>query len=185
MSSTEQVPVAIVGGGVVGVTLALMLARRGIATVVFERELEPHRLPRAHAVNPRTIEVLGEIGISDTELRRVGAPKDLTSEVRFATTLTGHCFGTLPYERQDDDVRDVTPSPLVNIPQPALEALLLDRVASEPLIDLRRDHAGCRPSRRGREWSRWCARPRAPRRSSRVIWWRPTARRAAFANSSG
>ena len=140
MSRTAQVPVAIVGGGVVGVTLALMLARRGIGTVVFERELEPHRLPRAHAVNPRTIEVLREIGISDTELRRVGAPKDLTSEVRFATTLTGYCFGTLPYERQDDDVRDVTPSPLVNIPQPALEALLLDRVALEPLIDLRRNH---------------------------------------------
>jgi 2-polyprenyl-6-methoxyphenol hydroxylase-like FAD-dependent oxidoreductase len=140
MSSTEQFPVAIVGGGVVGVTLALMLARRGVATIVFERQLEPHRLPRAHAVNPRTIEVLGQIGISDAELRRVAAPKELTSEVRFASTLTGHCFGTLPYERQDDDVLELTPSPLLNVPQPELEALLLDRVAVEPLIDLRRDH---------------------------------------------
>ncbi len=140
MSSSEQVPVAIAGGGVVGITLALMLARRGVASVVLERELEPHRLPRAHAVNPRTIEILRELGITDAELRGVGAPKELTSEVRFVTTLTGYCFGTLPYERQDDDVRAVTPSPLVNIPQPALEALLLERVESEPLIDLRRGH---------------------------------------------
>jgi 2-polyprenyl-6-methoxyphenol hydroxylase-like FAD-dependent oxidoreductase len=57
-------PVVIVGGGVVGTTFALLLARRRIPTVVLEQELEPQTLPRAHAVNPRTIEILGaELGI--------------------------------------------------------------------------------------------------------------------------
>ena len=135
-------PVVIAGGGVVGVTLALLLARRRVPTVVLEQALEPQRLPRAHAVNPRTIEILdAELGITADALRAVAAPKELTAEVRFVTTLTGHCFGTVPYERQDDDVLAVTPAPLLNVPQPDLEAILLDRVAAEPLVDLRRGHS--------------------------------------------
>jgi len=134
--------VVIAGGGVVGITLALLLARRRVATVVLEQALEPQRLPRAHAVNPRTIEILdAELKISAEALRSVAAPRELTAEVRFVTTLTGHCFGTVPYERQDDDVLAVTPAPLLNVPQPDLEAILLDRVAAEPLVDLRRGHS--------------------------------------------
>ncbi len=140
MGREDNVPVAIAGGGAVGVTLALMLARRGVRVVVFERELEPQALPRAHAVNPRSIEIVRELDITYEQLRAAAAPPELTSEVRFVTTMTGHCFGTLAYERQDDDVRAVTPYPLLNIPQPALEALLLERLEAEPLVDLRRGH---------------------------------------------
>jgi 2-polyprenyl-6-methoxyphenol hydroxylase-like FAD-dependent oxidoreductase len=137
--SSERVAVA--GGGVTGVALALALARRGIPTVVWEQRSAPDLLPRAHAVNPRTIEFLRELGISPDDLRRVAAPPELTAEVRFVTTVTGHCFGSLPYERQDDAVLELTPTPLVNIPQPALEAILFDAAAREPLIDLRRGHS--------------------------------------------
>ncbi len=141
MSHRGEQPVVIAGGGVVGITLALLLARRRVPTVVLEQALEPQTLPRAHAVNPRTIEILAaELGIGAERLRAVAAPKELTSEVRFVTTLTGHCFGTVPYERQDDAVLAVTPAPLLNVPQPALESILLHRVAAEPLVDLRRGH---------------------------------------------
>jgi 2-polyprenyl-6-methoxyphenol hydroxylase-like FAD-dependent oxidoreductase len=142
MSHRAGPPVVIAGGGVVGITLALLLARRRVPTVVLEQALEPQRLPRAHAVNPRTIEILNaELGITTDALRAVAAPKELTAEVRFVTTLTGHCFGTVPYERQDDDVLAVTPAPLLNVPQPDLEAILFDRLAAEPLVDLRRGHS--------------------------------------------
>ncbi|TGD86301.1 hypothetical protein BayCH28_18030 [Mycolicibacterium sp. CH28] len=134
-------PVVISGGGVCGVTLALMLAVRRVPSVVLERELEPQMLPRAHTVNPRTREILPEVGVGAAELRAIAAPKELTNEVRFVTTLTGHCFGTLPFERQDDAVMAVTPAPMLNVPQPALEAILFDRVAHEPLIDFRRGHS--------------------------------------------
>jgi 2-polyprenyl-6-methoxyphenol hydroxylase-like FAD-dependent oxidoreductase len=133
--------VVIAGGGVVGITLALLLARRRVPTVVLEQALEPQTLPRAHAVNPRTIEILdAELGITPEVLRAVAAPRELTREVRFVTTLTGHCFGTVPYERQDDDVLALTPAPLLNVPQPALEAILFNRAGAEPLVDLRRGH---------------------------------------------
>ncbi|MBL1101517.1 FAD-dependent monooxygenase [Streptomyces sp. 205] len=47
MRNTEFTPVVIAGGGAVGITLSLMLARRGVSTVVLERELHPQTLPRA------------------------------------------------------------------------------------------------------------------------------------------
>ena len=34
----------------------------------------------------------------------------------------------------------VTPAPLLNVPQPDLEAILLGRAAADPLVDLRRGH---------------------------------------------
>ena len=132
--------VVIAGGGVVGITLALLLARRGVATVVLEREDAPRRLPRAHAINPRTIEILRELSIDADQLRDIAAPHELTSEVRFVTTLTGVCFGTLPYERQGDDIAGFAATGTLNIPQPALEAVLFDLAATAPLIDLRRGH---------------------------------------------
>jgi 2-polyprenyl-6-methoxyphenol hydroxylase-like FAD-dependent oxidoreductase len=141
MARREGTPVTIAGGGVVGIALALLLARRGVGTIVLEQAPEPQTLPRAHAVNPRTIEILdAELGIGAQQLRAVAAPKELTREVRFVTTMTGHAFGAVPYERQDDDVLAVTPAALLNVPQPALEALLFDRVATEPAVDLRRGH---------------------------------------------
>jgi 2-polyprenyl-6-methoxyphenol hydroxylase-like FAD-dependent oxidoreductase len=132
--------VVIAGGGVVGITLALLLAQRGIATVVLEREDAPRMLPRAHAINPRTIEILRELSVDADQLRDIAAPRDLTSEVRFVTTLTGVCFGTLPYERQGDDIAGLAATGTLNIPQPALESVLFDLAAVEPLIDLRRGH---------------------------------------------
>ena len=136
----ECVPVVIAGGGIVGVTMALLLARRGIATVVLERDEDPRTLPRAHAVNPRTMEILRELSIDAERLRDIAAPHELTSEVRFVTTLTGVCFGALPYERQGADIGDLAAAGTMNIPQPALESVLFERAAAEPLVHLRRGH---------------------------------------------
>ena len=42
-------------------------------------------------------------------------------------------IGQLPYERQDDAVLDLTPTPLLNLAQPEFEDLLLARCAREPM----------------------------------------------------
>jgi 2-polyprenyl-6-methoxyphenol hydroxylase-like FAD-dependent oxidoreductase len=136
----EVAPVVVAGGGVVGITLALLLAKHGVATVVLERHLTPQELPRAHAVNPRSLEVLRELSIDADQLMPIAAPKELTSEVRFVTTMTGHCFGTLPYERQGDRIGELAATGTVNVPQPALESVLFDLAATQPLIDVRRGH---------------------------------------------
>lgn len=137
----ERIPVVIAGGGVVGVATALFLARQGVRSLILEANPAPSQLPRAHALNPRSIETFAEIGIDYQSLLERAAPKVLTSDVRFVTTLTGHCFGTIPYERQDDAVLHLTPTPIINIAQPALEALLFERAAGNPLVEVRRGHS--------------------------------------------
>ena len=66
--SNEIAPVVIAGGGVVGTTLALFLANHGIATIVLEQQLTRRELPRAHAINPRSLEVLREVSIDAAQL---------------------------------------------------------------------------------------------------------------------
>jgi 2-polyprenyl-6-methoxyphenol hydroxylase-like FAD-dependent oxidoreductase len=138
--SHEVAPVVVAGGGVVGVTLALLLAKHGIATIVLERNVAPQDLPRAHCINPRSLEVLRELSIETDQLMPIAAPRELTSEVRFVTTMTGHCFGTLPYERQGDSIGGLAAVGTVNVPQPALESVLFALAATQPLIDVRRGH---------------------------------------------
>ena len=45
--TAQHGPVVIVGAGPVGLACALLLAKRGVATVILERHREPYALPRA------------------------------------------------------------------------------------------------------------------------------------------
>ena len=55
--------VAIVGGGPVGLTLALLLARAGIDTAVIEAEAEPAQDLRASTFHPPTLDMLDRLGL--------------------------------------------------------------------------------------------------------------------------
>jgi 3-(3-hydroxy-phenyl)propionate hydroxylase len=60
-----HVPVVIVGAGPVGVTAALLLARRGIPTVVLERHREVYPLPRAVAIDDEVRRILQAAGVHE------------------------------------------------------------------------------------------------------------------------
>ncbi|MEM9743250.1 MAG: FAD-dependent monooxygenase [Pseudomonadota bacterium] len=125
-----QTDVLIIGAGPVGLLAALSLARNGVACVLADKRVERSAAPRAHAVNARTLEICDRLGLSALRVRSQGARADHAGWVRFRQSLTGAEFGHLPYERQQDDVLDLTPFPLTNIAQPDFEALLssaLDR----------------------------------------------------------
>ncbi len=119
-----ETQVLIVGAGPVGQMAALLLARHGVQSTIVDRRLERLSAPKAHAVNSRTLEICDAAGLSAEAVRSTGAPPDEAGWVRFASTLTGTHFGHLPYERQQDDVKDLTPFPLSNIAQPDFEELL-------------------------------------------------------------
>lgn len=58
--------VLVVGGGPTGVTLALLLAKRGVRTIVAEKDADIYPLPRAAHVDHEIMRVFQEVGAADT-----------------------------------------------------------------------------------------------------------------------
>ncbi|KAH7140342.1 FAD binding domain-containing protein [Dactylonectria estremocensis] len=63
--STIQVPVLIVGGGIVGLSASLFLSSHGIKSLLVERHACTSMHPRARGVNRRTMELYRGIGIDE------------------------------------------------------------------------------------------------------------------------
>lgn len=72
MSSETQVPVLIIGGGIVGLSASLCLSHYGIYSLVIERHSGTSIHPRARSVNARTMELYRGLGIED-RVREAGA----------------------------------------------------------------------------------------------------------------
>jgi 2-polyprenyl-6-methoxyphenol hydroxylase-like FAD-dependent oxidoreductase len=65
--------IVIVGGGMVGMTLAHLLRRRGIEPTVLERMPAGHYVPRGYMLGFQGYESLEEVGVYD-EVRKAGRP---------------------------------------------------------------------------------------------------------------
>ncbi|WP_176593794.1 FAD-dependent monooxygenase [Sphingobium sp. EM0848] len=64
----DSVQVLIVGAGSAGLTLAIDLARRGVAFRLIERSTEPFAGSRGKGLQPRTIEIFEQLGMIDAFL---------------------------------------------------------------------------------------------------------------------
>lgn len=70
--STIQVPVLIVGGGIVGLSASLFLSSHGVKSLLVERHSGTSIHPRARGLNRRTMELYRGLGI-DEAVRAAGA----------------------------------------------------------------------------------------------------------------
>ncbi len=133
---TQAVDVVIVGAGPTGLTAALLCRRLGLSAVVLEQRNGPQRAPAAHAINARTFEIWRQAGVDMGPILDAALSPDEADMVRWVTKLGGELIGSLPYERQGDEMLAVTPTPLRNLSQHRLEPLLL-----MPELDVRYRHA--------------------------------------------
>ena len=96
---TDARPVVIVGMGPVGATLALLLGRAGVATVVVEREPAVFALPRAVALDDEALRILQAAGldeddrpplVSDRDVRLLSAAGESLVAIPPSRSVNGH-----------------------------------------------------------------------------------------------
>jgi 2,4-dichlorophenol 6-monooxygenase len=93
--SPGRVPVLIVGGGGCGLTASLLLSQLGVEHLLVERHPGTALVPKAHIINPRTLEILDGLGLAET-VYRFGAAREHNAAMRWYTSLGGD----EPWDRQ-------------------------------------------------------------------------------------
>jgi 2-polyprenyl-6-methoxyphenol hydroxylase-like FAD-dependent oxidoreductase len=138
MSQEIETTVLIVGGGPVGLLGGHLLGRRGVRTLVAEKHQQRLEAPKAHALNPRSLEICAAAGLPMDRIHAIATATEDGRHVRMVETLSQPPIGVIAYERQDEAVRELTPWPLINIEQPKFEAVIEDAVCAAPDVMLRR-----------------------------------------------
>mgnify|MGYP000562845837 FL=1 len=130
MTTQSDIDVLIVGAGPVGISAAMLLHKMGHSVRIIDRREGPQRAPAAHVINARTFEVWRQIGVNVDHLRSLAQDPKAAGQVHWVTKLGGTVLGSLPYERQGDEMLAITPTPLRNLAQHILEPVLVDELSS-------------------------------------------------------
>ena len=124
--TNHKCDVLVVGGSLVGMTMGLLLAHRGIRVIVIEHHRGTAIHPRAAQINQRTMEILRSVGIEQMVCRKSGEQFVQDGAIMAVDTLAGrelaHFVANL-----NEVIRDVSPTERVFISQSLLEPLLRTR----------------------------------------------------------
>lgn len=131
-NAPQQAEVLIVGGGPVGMGLAIELGQRGIRTVVVERYPQPQPIPKGQNLTQRTMEHFHFWG-AEAALRAARTiPRDYGIG---GLTAHGSLLGPYTYDwLQRDLVKPYYHTANERLPQYATEAVLRQRVAELPSV---------------------------------------------------
>ncbi|RZL67801.1 MAG: monooxygenase [Variovorax sp.] len=132
MNEQTDAQVVIVGGGPVGVGLAIELGQRGVRTILVERYREPQPIPKGQNLTQRTMEHFHFWG-AEKELRaaRTIPPEyGIGGLTAYGTLLGPHTYDWL----QRDLVKPYYFTANERLPQYATEAVLRARVAELPAV---------------------------------------------------
>ncbi|SEB26811.1 MULTISPECIES: FAD-dependent monooxygenase [unclassified Mycobacterium] len=134
--------IVIVGAGASGSTLALLLARYDIPTVVIEERAETRLHPAAHVINARTLEIWNQASpMLGRALASITPPIDTVNVIRWCTDVRSEPIGEIDLLSQPDrlaEVRTHSPYLISHIGQHLLMPELWKALEDDPLIDFRR-----------------------------------------------
>lgn len=144
LDESRRVPVAIVGGGPVGLMLAMFLDLHGVRCVVFNAEAGVRVHPKGSTHNSRTMEHYRRLGFADT-IRQLGLPPDHPTDVTYFTRFNGCELARIriPSERQKEAARaasdrlDQIVEPVHRANQMYVEPVLFEEARQRPGIELR------------------------------------------------
>src|SRR5690349_14158149 len=121
MESTSSTSVLIVGGGLNGLTLAMLLARCGVACLVVERHPRTSIQYKFRGISPRSMEIYRGAGIED-EIRARDLIDDRAAAVGRMTNLADAnvSWQGIPWS----DTTDISPTTAATCDQDQLEPIL-------------------------------------------------------------
>lgn len=142
--AARQTQIAIVGGGPVGLLLALFLDRHGIRSTVFNTESTTRWHPKGSTHNSRTMEHYRRLGLS-CAVRELGLPREHPRDVAYFTRYNAWELAriALPSEAQSahtvgaDPQTAQVPEPLLRANQMYVERYLFEAARTRPNITLR------------------------------------------------
>jgi 2-polyprenyl-6-methoxyphenol hydroxylase-like FAD-dependent oxidoreductase len=137
-------PVCIIGGGPVGMSLALNLDALGVQSVIVNREAGALVLPRGSTQNARTMEHYRRLGLS-AAIRKLGLPRGQATDVVYFTRLDGYEIARLRMPSEEEKMRaledagetEQIPEPILRCNQMYVEQLVLDHLHGRPNVTLR------------------------------------------------
>lgn len=142
-------PILIVGGGPVGLTLALALSRQGVRSVLVNDRKDTTTHPKLDVVNCRSMEVFRQLRLAD-QIRAAGNPRDANQYSAMAASAKGPFYSVMsdrhlvyqPVSRGEALIRasadgSLPLEPMQRISQMNLEPVLLAEACADTNIDLR------------------------------------------------
>ena len=144
IASELRIPVLIVGGGPVGMTLAMALHALKVPCLIANAETSPRWHPKGSTQNARTMEIYRRLGIAKT-LRGMGLAPDYPLDIGYFTRLTGWELTRIeqPSEAEKQarvaaaGPTDQVPEPLLRLNQMLCEDFLFKHIQALAGIDVR------------------------------------------------
>ncbi|KIV91823.1 hypothetical protein PV10_06320 [Exophiala mesophila] len=134
----DVVPVLVIGAGPAGLLMSHILNRQGVKSLIVEKYTTRLTAPKAHAIGPRSFDILKQSGIDIPRLRAAGTKRDESRWVSLVTSMAGAELQKYPYERMDVDVLDATPEMFHNISQPVTESHIAEQL--QGVVEIRKGH---------------------------------------------
>ncbi|KAK6592528.1 2,4-dichlorophenol 6-monooxygenase (FAD binding domain-containing protein) [Botrytis cinerea] len=137
MVSEHQIPILIIGGGIVGLSASLFLSQHGIQSLLIERHSGTSIHPRARSVNARTMELFHGLGIDDL-VREAGASMKATMGIHKGKSLKE----VIEAKKPTDGPRKFPLAGLMDPISPVKGTFVTQDMLEPVLVDVARERGG-------------------------------------------